>query len=80
MFSIANDIISDFGDTVGTVFDNDFEQSFLNWGLVLIVADNLPDSVAFNLGVDRGCLGGHIYFKDVNELKKDLIKSGNKVH
>ena len=62
VFSIADDIISDFGDAIGLVFEYDFEVSLLNiWG-VLLVSDVLSDSIAHNFGrVAVGERLGHLY-------------------
>lgn len=54
MLAVADDVISDFGDAIGFVLDNDFEKSLLDWLLVLFVSDLLSDAVALDLGAVVG--------------------------
>lgn len=48
-FSVAYDIIPDFRDSVGLVFDSDFDECLWFW-LDLVCGDLLSDSVAFEFG------------------------------
>jgi len=54
MLAVADDVISDFGDAIGLVLDNDFEESLFDWLLVLFVSDLLSDAVALDLGAVVG--------------------------
>jgi hypothetical protein len=80
MFTIADDVVSDFGNTIGLIFYQHFEECFLTGRRLLFGAHVLPDSITLDFGrVDLGGLRlGHdslrtIDYNDVNERFNEFI-------
>jgi len=52
-FSITDDVMSNFGDSIGLIFEDNFEK-ILIVGLILLGGCLLPNSVPFEFGSSVG--------------------------